>query len=219
MVDTPLFKCTLPGTTPPAKTKDVFPYSSQMDLLKRAAERAHAWGTDKLRGFAFYRVEDPAQVVGRAAEELDKAGEVAKSLGVRILIEDEPTTNVATGHESARLLAAVKASNVGANWDCGNGCWWREAPYPDGYNALPKNRIWHLHVKGVACEAGLTKCHEAFADEGVIDLVGQLRALRHDHYTGTMSLECESSAPGMTHQQTTQRSMEGVLKVLAKAVA
>jgi sugar phosphate isomerase/epimerase len=219
VVDTALFKCTLPGTSPPAKTKDVYPYSGQMDLIKRAAERAHAWGTDKLRGFAFYRVEDPGKMVARVAEELDKAAEVAKAAGVRILIEDEPTTNVATGHEMARLMAAVKASNVGVNWDAGNSSWMGEVPYPDGYNALPKDRTWHLHVKGVAWEAGHTKVRETFADQGNLDLVGQFRALRRDHYTGTMSLECEFQAPGMSHQQTTGRSMEGLLKVLAKAAA
>jgi sugar phosphate isomerase/epimerase len=219
VVDTALFKCTLPGTTPVVTLKDAYPYSGQMDLLKRAADRAHTWGTDKLRGFAFWRVADPAGVVGRIAEELGKAGEVAKGAGLRVVIEDEPTTNVGTAHESARLLAAVKASNVGANWDCGNGCVRGEIPYPDGYNALPKDRIWHMHLKGVACGAGLTKCHEDFPDQGSIDLVGQFRALRRDHYTGTMSLECEFSAPGMSHQQTTQRSMEGLLRVLAKAAA
>ena len=219
VVDTALFKCALPGAPPRAQTKDVYPYSGQMDLIKRAAERARTWGTDKIRGFAFYRVEDPGTMVARVVEELDKAGEVAKAAGVRILIEDEPTTNVATAHEMARLIAAVKAANVGVNWDAGNSSFKGEVPYPDGYEALPKNRIWHLHLKGVAWEAGLTKVHETFADQGNIDLAGQLRALRRDHYAGTMSLECEFKAPGMTHQQTTERSMEGLLKVLAKAAA
>jgi sugar phosphate isomerase/epimerase len=219
VVDTALYKCTLPGTKPTVTLKDAYPYSGQMELLKRAADRTHAWGTDKLRGFAFWRVADPAKILGRTAEELDKAAEVAKGLGVRILIEDEPTTNVGTGHEMARLLATVKASNVGVNWDAGNGYFSGEVPYPDGYNALPKNRIWHLHVKGVACEAGHKKCHEVFTDQGDINLVGQFRALRHDHYQGCISLECEFQAPGMSHQQTTERSMQGLLKVLEKTAA
>jgi sugar phosphate isomerase/epimerase len=216
-VDTALFKCTLPGTTPPAHPKDAYPYAGQMDLLKRAADRAHAWGTDKLRGFAFWRVADPAAIVARAAEELEKAAEVAHAAGVRIMIEDEPTTNVGTGREMARLMAAVTAPNVGINWDAGNGNFSGEVSYPTGYDLLPKNRIWHAHLKGVNCAPGLKNCKESFPDEGVIDLVGQLRALRRDHYTGTMSLECEFSAPGMTHAQTTKRSMEGLLKVVAKA--
>jgi sugar phosphate isomerase/epimerase len=218
-VDTALFKCTLPGTKPPANPKDLYPYAEQMDLLKRAAERAHAWGTTNLRGFSFFRVADPAAIVKRVAEELDKAAEVAHAAGMRILIEDEGTTNVGTAHEIARLIAAVKAPNVGVNWDAGNGNYSGEVSYPTGYDLLPKTRIWNVHVKGVVCAPGLKDCKEAFAGEGVIDLVGQLRALGRDHYTGSMSLECEYTAPGMSHMETTKRSMQGLLKVVAKAAA
>ena len=219
VVDTALYKCALPGTKPLGDGKDIYPYTGQMDLLKRAAERAHAWGTDKLRVFAFWRVPEPEKIRGRIAEELDKAGEVARAAGMRLVIEDEESTNGGTGHELARLLAAVKASNVGVNWDVGNGYMLNEISFPAGYAALPKDRLWHLHVKGMTCDAARRDCREAFADQGVIDLTGQLRALRRDHYEGTMSLECEFQAPGLSHPQTTERSMQGLLKVMAAAVA
>lgn len=219
VVDTALYKCVLSGTETVTKHKDLYPYSEQMDLLKRAAERAHAWGTETVRGFTFWRVEDPEKIAGRVAEELDKAATVASSAGVRLAIEDEGACNVGTGHELAQLLANVKASNVGANWDVGNPWSHGEVSYPAGYDLLPKDRIWHMHLKGIACAAPGKQCRGAFADEGNVDLVGQLRALRRDHYTGTMSLECEYSAPGMSHLQTTQRSMEGLLKVAATAAS
>lgn len=218
-VCTALYKCTLPGTQPPGNPKDLYPYSGQMDLLKRAAERAHAWGTDKVRGFTFWRVAEPEKSTGRIAEELAKAAEVARAAGVRVLVEDEESCNVRTGHELARVLAAVKAPEVGANWDVGNAYFGGETGFPAGYDVLPKSRIWHMHVKGVACQSPGKQCHEAFADQGIIDLAGQLRALRRNHYTGTMSLECEFAAPGMTHFQTSKRSMEGLLKVVAAAAA
>jgi sugar phosphate isomerase/epimerase len=219
VVSTALYKCLLPGTTPVGAPKDAYPYSEQMDLIKRAADRAHAWGTETLRGFTFWRVAEPEKIAERVAEELEKAAAVARSAGVRIAIEDEGSCNVGTGHELARLLADVKASNVGANWDVGNPWFNGEVSFPSGYDLLPKNRIWHVHVKGVACEAPGKQCHNAFTDEGSIDLLGQFRALRRDHYTGTISLECEYSAAGLSHQQTTERSMEGLLKVAAMAAA
>lgn len=219
VVSTALYKCTLPGTQPVGHVKDAYPYSGQMDLLQRAAERAHAWGTETLRVFTFWRVAEPEKIAGRVAEELEKAGAVARSAGVRLAIEDEGACNVGTGHELAALLARVKSSHVGATWDVGNPWFGGEVSFPSGYDVLPKNRIWHMHLKGVACEAPGKQCHEAFADQGSIDLVGQFRALRRDHYTGTMSLECEYHAPGMTHRQTTQRSMEGLLKVATAAAA
>jgi len=219
VVDSALFKCTLPGTKPVSTEKDSHPYSGQLELLKRAAERCHAWGTDKVRGFTFWRVAEPEKVYSRVSEELAKAAEVARQEGVRLVIENEESCNAATGHETAAILKMTPSPNLGFNWDVGNGYTRGEVSYPDGYNALEKNRIWHLHLKGMQCGSGRTKCHETFADEGVINLEGQLRALLRDHYNGTMSLECEFKAPGMTHQQTSERSLEGLLRVARRALA
>jgi sugar phosphate isomerase/epimerase len=219
VVDSALFKCTLPGTKPVSTESDSYPYSGQMDLLKRAAERCHAWGTDKVRGFTFWRVAEPEKIYPRISEELTKAAAVAKQEGVRLVIENEESCNGATGHETAAILRKAPATIVGFNWDVGNGYTRGEVSYPDGYNALNKKRIWHLHLKGMQCGPGMKKCHETFADEGVINLAGQLRALARAHYDGTMSLECEFKAPGMTHQQTTERSMQGLLRVVKKALA
>jgi len=219
VVDSALYKCALPGTKPVSDQKDAYPYSGQMDLLKRAAERCHAWGTDKVRGFTFWRVAEPEKIYPRISEELSKAAEVARGEGVRLVIENEESCNGGTGHETAAILKKTPASIVGFNWDVGNGYTHGEVSYPDGYNALDKSRIWHLHLKGMQCGPGGKKCRETFADEGVINLAGQLRALARAHYDGTMSLECEFKAPGMTHQQTTERSMQGLLRVVKKALA
>lgn len=219
VLDTALYKCALPGTKPVGDEKDLHPYAGQMDLLHRAIERAHTVGTDKLRGFTFWRVAEPAGLSTRIAAELEKAAEVAQGEGMRLVIENEDSCNAATGHELAGILGMVTASNVGANWDVGNGYWHGEASYPDGYQALDKRRIWHLHLKGVKCEAGFKDCQETFADQGQIDLAGQFRALVRDGYQETMSLECEFEAPGLTHLETTRRSMEGLLRVVAAALA
>jgi L-ribulose-5-phosphate 3-epimerase len=213
------YKCALPGTRPVGGEKDIYPYSDQMDLLERAAERAQAWGTDKLRVFTFWRTADPEKHYARISEEIEKAGEFARGAGMRLVIENEGACNVATGHELARFLKTVRPTNVGVNWDVGNGLWHGEVPYPDGYEALDKSRIWHMHVKGAECDAGFQNCHETFADQGQIDLAGQFQALARDGYEGTMSLECEFEAPGLNHQQTMRRSMEGLLKIVEQSKA
>jgi len=187
-------------------------------LLKRASDRAHAFGTDKLRGFTFWRVAEPAKLYPRIAAELERAAEVARGAGLRLVLEDEGSCNVGTGRELALLLKHVAAPNVGVNWDVGNGCWHAEAPFPTGYEALPKQRLWHLHVKGVECASGFKDCQETFADQGQIDLRGQFRALVRDGYRETVSLECEFEAPGLSHQETTRRSLEGLLKVMASVL-
>ena len=213
VLDTALYKCALPGTKPVGGEKDVYPYEGQMDLLKRALERAHVFGTDKVRAFTFWRVVEPDKLSSRIAEELEKAAEVARRMHVRLVIEDEGACNAGTGRELADILKKVSAANVGANWDIGNGYWHGEASFPDGYQAIDKKRIWHVHVKGVHCDAGFKNCQETFADQGEIDLVGQLRALLQDGYEETMSLECEFEAPGLSrprnHQALAGRPAEG----------
>jgi sugar phosphate isomerase/epimerase len=219
VVDSGFYKCVLPGTEPISTEDGYGPYSGQMDLLKRAIERAHAWGTDKVRGFAFWRVANPKAIYPQISEELAKASAVAEGGGVRLVIENEESCNGATGHELAAILKMTPAVNLGYNWDVGNGYEHGEVSYPDGYSALDKSRIWNIHLKGMQCEPGRKQCEETFADKGVIDLAGQLRALLRDHYNETMSLECEFSAGGMTHQQTTERSMRGLLRVVNEALA
>lgn len=218
VIDSALYKCVLPGTTPAVDEKDSYPYQGQMDLLKRACDRAHALGASKIRGFTFWRVASPGSLGERIAGELVKAAEVAGSAGMRLVIENEEACNAATGHELARVLELAPAANLGANWDVGNGYWRGEASFPEGYQALDKKRIWHMHLKGVRCGAGFSNCSETFAGQGQNDLKGQFQALRRDGYQETMSLECEYEAPGLSHLETTKRSLEGLLRVMATAV-
>jgi sugar phosphate isomerase/epimerase len=219
VVDSAFYKCDLPGTNPIARENGSLPYSDQMDLLKRAIDRAHAWGSNTVRIFTFWRVADPMAIYPRISEELAKAAAVAEKAGIHLAIEDEPKCNAATAHELATIVKMTPSPILGYNWDVGNGYSSGEISYPDGYNLLDKSRIWTMHLKGIQCDHVAKRCHPAFPDEGEIDLVGQFRALLRDHYTGYMALESENTAPGMTHLQTTERAMQGLLRVLQKAVA
>jgi sugar phosphate isomerase/epimerase len=219
VLDSALYKCALPGTRPVKNEKDAYPYMEQMELLKRAIDRAHALGVDKIRGFTFWRVADPGKLSTRIAGELEKAADLANRAGIRLVIEDEESCNAATGRELSDILSMAPVRNLGVNWDVGNGYWLGEVSYPDGYNALDKKRIWHMHLKGVTCATKLNNCSETFAGQGQIDLVRQFRRLVHDGYQETMSLECEFKAPGLTHLETTKRSLEGLLRIMNVAMA
>jgi len=218
-IDSALYKCVLPGTSPANSEKDPYGYSSQMELLKRACDRAHALGAEKIRGFTFWRVTEPSRLSKRIAEELNKAAEVANRAGMRLVIENEESCNAGTGKELTEILKIAPAGNLGVNWDVGNGYWHGEISFPDGYNALDKKRIWHMHLKGVNCATALTNCSESLAGQSQIDLLGQLRQLVRDGYQETMSLECEFQAPGLTRLETSKRSLEGLLKIMTAALA
>lgn len=238
VIDTALYKCTLPGTENVVGEKDAYPYSGQMDLLKRAIERGKALGTDKLRVFAFWRTAHPEALSGRISDELSKAAELAAQSQMRLVLEDEGSCNVGTGHELAHMLGLVRAPNFGANWDVGNGYWHGEVSYPNGYAALDKKRIWNIHLKDAHCGAAVTsekkaeafrkqservtetsRCHTAIVGTGQVDLQGQLRALLADNYEGTMSLEPEYEAPGVPHFEGTRRSLAALLKIMSAAAA
>lgn len=219
VIDSAVYKCTLPGTAPITNEKDSYPYPEQMELLKRACDRANALGSQKVRIFTFWRVADPAKVSQRIAAELQKAVDVAKTQNIRLVIENEESCNVATGHELSRILAAVPAANLGANWDVGNGYMQGEVSYPNGYHELDKTRIWHMHLKSMKCQPGLKHCAETVAGEGQVDLVGQFKALLRDGYHETMSVECEFSLPGLSQQATAKQSVEGVIRAMREAAA
>lgn len=223
VVDTGVFKCALPGTKPVASEKqdyiDEAQYSKQFDVLKRAIERAHQLGTDKIRVFSFWRVPNPETLYSRVADELSKAAEIANQSGIRVLLENESACTVATGHELAKMLALIPASNFGANWDIGNGYWVGEVSYPDGYNALPKDRIWNVHLKDARCSAGFKNCHSTIVGQGQIDIIGQLRALLRNNYQGTMSLEPEFQTKTISHLEGTETSMAALLQIMRRAIA
>lgn len=219
VIDSALYKCTLPGTAPTVNERDSYSYAGQMDLLKRACERAHALGATMIRGFTFWRVAEPGPLMERIAGELDKAAALAQGEGLRLVIENEETCNAATGHELAQVLAKAPAANLGANWDVGNGYLRGESSFPEGYNALNKKRIWHSHLKGMSCSTGFNNCSETIAGQGINDLTAPLRQYLRDGYSGTMSVECEFKPPGLSHEETTRRSLQGVLKAASIAVA
>jgi sugar phosphate isomerase/epimerase len=95
--------------------------------------------------------------------------------GVMIGPEDEHACNIATGRETARLLAAVDHPNLRVVWDPANALVAGEVPYPDGYNRLPFDRIAHVHARDCRVRDRKVTFH-AFG-EGQVDWQGQIHAL------------------------------------------
>lgn len=62
-----------------------------------------------------------------------------------------------------------------------------------------------------------SKCHTAIVGAGQVNLIGQLRALLSNNYQGTISLEPEYEAPGITHFEATRQSLDALLKLMARA--
>jgi L-ribulose-5-phosphate 3-epimerase len=221
VVDSPYFKTLLPGTqsrfSEGKADRLQSDFSQQAAVLERAFARAKDFGTDKVRIFSFLRVADPRTVFDRVAKELEKTADAAKREGVRLVLENEFSCNVATGAEGAAMLRAVTSSSLGLNWDPGNAFAAGETPFPTGYDALDEKRIWHMHLKDALPAPPGQEAKWMPIAGGRIDFLGQFRALIRDGYEGTMSLETHYLNAAKDKEASSRESMDGLLKIIRDA--
>lgn len=192
-----------------------FTFAQQDDVLRRSLELAKQFQTDRIRCFDFWRLDDQAPYKSAINAKLQAAAETAGKQGVSLVLENEMTCNTATGAEAAKVLAAVPSPHFMLNWDPGNAAAAGETPFPDGYALLPKNRIGHCHCKDVQ-KSGTTEW--AAMGHGIIDWVGQYKALKRDGYRFAVSLETHWRGAG-SPEASTRQSWEGMKQELEKAGA
>jgi len=192
-IASPVLKCVLPDG-PPVDARfqqDVFgsayTYEAQPRLSARALEVAARTGAPIIRVFSGWRTVDPDALTGTIAAELRGLAERAHQQGVIIGLENEHACNVATGAEAARMLSAVQHPALGLIWDPANASILGEEPFPDGYAALPTQRVIHVHAKDCMVTGGSPTWGPL--GEMAIDWSGQIGALARDGYAGAISLE------------------------------
>ena len=190
-VNTSLLKFTWPGMEP-ARRRQETPearerrlaaekarFERRADDAMKALRCAQIMGCDKVRVFAGTRVEDPKSVFQQVADELGELSKVAEREKVYLLLENEGSQNVATSQELADIMKMIPSKWVGYNWDPHNA-YGRETSYPDGYAALPKERMLNLQVKG----KGVMPDSKEKEDWKAI-----MTALGNDNYQGKIGLE------------------------------
>ncbi len=214
----PLYKYNLPEMpAQPNEKRDTFQanFTDQdtEDLLHRSFEMARFFGTDKVRIFSYWRVEDPEKAYPHVRARLAKAAEAAAKERIVLVIENEPSCNIGTGKELGRILREVNSPYLRGNWDPANAVMLGEVPYPNGYREV-RGMFAHMHVKDVKKDPKTGKLSWAPVGGGFIDWVGQFKALRADEYTGTMSLETHYRRPDGNTLESTRESLEGLLKIL-----
>jgi sugar phosphate isomerase/epimerase len=186
-------------------------------VLERSVAAAKALGTDRVRCFDFWRLEDPKPYREAMDAKLRETAAQVASKNITLLLENEFACNTATGAEATRTMQAVQAPNLKLNWDPGNAAYRGEIAFPNGFANIPKERIGHMHCKDVARKAGGT-FEWAAMGHGIIDFVGQFRALAQAGYSGTMSLETHWRGAG-TPEESSRQSMAGMKDLLSKAGA
>lgn len=224
-IASPLFKVDWPGA-PVSKfsprQRDQFgadfTFKQQDEVLERSLELARVFRTDRVRCFDFWRLEDPAPYRADMDAKLLEAASKAANKQVTLLLENEHACNTADSSEAARTLNAVRSPYFKLNWDPGNAAMHGETPYPEGYNRLPKERIGHLHCKDIGRKPDGSGYQWAAMGRGLIDWVGQFRALKRDGYHFAASLETHWRGAG-SPEDSTRQSMAGMKEQLQKAGA
>ena len=220
-ISSPLFKVDWPGAphSPYGSKADLHGadeanFKQQDEVLERSIALAKQFKTDKVRCFDFWRIDDVKPYRAAINEKLQRSAEIAAKEKVILVLENEFACNTATGREAAATLAAVPSPNLGLNWDPGNAVMRGELDaFPNGWNAVPKDRLRHCHVKN-AVKDDSGKIVWSPVDIGFVDWTAQFRAFAKMEYSGGVILETHwrnQDGP----EASTRRSWDGMKRCLA----
>lgn len=190
-LNTPMLKFTMPGTeaarrrteTPEQKVKredrEKQQFDNRIEDLRKAIRAAHILKVRDVRVFTFTRVAEPDALMPKIASALDELVIIAEKEGIRLLVENEGSCNVATSAELKRICELVPRKGFGINWDPVNALGHKEKSWPDGYALLPKKRLGNVQMKARALVIG----------PDFVDWMAIFEALAKDGYKGKVGLE------------------------------
>jgi L-ribulose-5-phosphate 3-epimerase len=219
-IASPVFKYNLPEMPAGEEKRDTFRanFTDQdtEDLLRRVFELARFFGTNKIRIFSYWRVDQPEKAYPYVRDRLQHAAALAAGNGMTLVLENDYICNIGTGKELGRIIREVNSPHLRGNWDPGNAVMLGEVPYPDGYREV-RGLFSHMHFKDVRKDPHTGKLNWAPVGAGCVDYRGQIQALREDNYQGTMSLETHYVRADGNKLESTRESLEGLLKILSES--
>jgi len=177
-------------------------FERRMDDLRTAIRNCHILGVDLLRVFTGSRVAEPEKLYPRIVDVLGEMAVVAGKENIRLLIENEGSCNIGTSAELTALLKLIPSKWIGINWDSLNGLALHENPFPDGYQALPKERIYNVQIKG--------KTLLDYPEK--LDWKGIFETLQKDGYQGKLGLETHIF--GERQIAASHSSMQEILRIV-----
>ena len=225
-VDPPSFKAIELDEVPVAEVTRHAAVAEHLEQIRRSCEVAGELGAGIVRLFSFRRGymagagnPSPREPRGGAIPDdllpkivagLRAAAAIAEEHQVTLGLENVRSCWGNSGHNAARILAAVDHPRLRAIWDPGNDFVSGGVPYPDGYRAvLPY--LLHVHVKDAAVvddATGLTSW--APIGSGSVDYAGQVDALRRDGYSGVVSVETHWRKEGASRLESTRETLAGL---------
>ena len=222
-ISSPLYKVDWPGAPPSQYGSkadlhgaEAATFKQQEEVLERSISLAKQFNTDKVRCFDFWRIDTIQNYRAAINAKLQESAEKAARQNIMLVLENEFACNTATGREAAATLSGVPSRNLALNWDPGNAVMRGEFDaFPNGWNALPKNRIHHCHVKNAVKDAS-GKIVWAPVDIGYIDWTAQFKALAESGYSDAVMLETHFK-DGKGLESSSRTSFQGMKVDLQKA--
>ena len=148
--------------------------------LPKAFRLMQRLGIGRMTLFSFRRGSRAEAIPAAIYDHLGRAIELCAREGIEVLLENVSSVYADTG---ANLAAIARALGVKVVWDPANAAASGEEAYPAGYDAA-RDLIAQVHFKNWRAEAGWVAL-----DEGVVDLAGQVAALKAASYDGYYCLE------------------------------
>ena len=229
-VDPPAFKAIELDEVPAADVTRHPAVVEHLEQVRRSCRAAGELGAGIVRVFSFRRSymtgagnpspreprggAIPDALLPKIAAGLRAAAAIADRHGVTLGLENVRSCWGNSGHNAARILAAVDDPRLRAIWDPGNDYVSGGTPWPDGYRAVLPYLI-HVHVKDaqvVDDATGLTRW--APIGSGAVDYAGQIAALRSDGYAGVVSVETHWRKLGDTGPESTRETLAGLRRFL-----
>jgi sugar phosphate isomerase/epimerase len=222
-ISSPLYKVNWPGaprseygSKEDMHGADEVTFRQQGEVLERSISLAKQFGTNKVRCFDFWRIDDVKPYRAAINHTLDEAATKAAKQNIMLVLENEFECNTATGREAAATLAAIPNRNLALNWDPGNAVMRGELDaFPGGWDALPKGRIHHCHAKNAVKDAS-GKIVWSPVDVGYVDWTAQFKALKDIGYSDATNLETHWQGGG-TPEASSRISWAGMKKDLQQA--
>lgn len=224
-ISSPLYKVNWPGapvsqygSKEDLHGADEVSFKHQDEVLDRSISLAKQFGTNKVRCFDFWRIDEVKPYRAAINAKLQQAAEHAAKQNIMLVLENEFACNTATGREAAATLAGVPSRNLALNWDPGNAVMRGELDaFPGGWDALPKDRIHHCHVKNAIKRSDATDVVKGGegniawspVDKGYIDWTAQFAALAKTGYSDAVNLETHWKGGG-TPEESTRISWAGM---------
>ncbi len=182
-------------------------YRTQVDLLKRGVDVAVELGAPGLRVYGGKEVPEAEWQphFERLVAGLRIGGEMARSAGVKLAVENHQTTMTVSARRTMEVVRAVGLGSVGVLYDQANLSHMHQEEFAEALG-LQQGHIVHVHVKDFVKKPGRERSTSdtvAFmpsegrsiitkvVGEGIVPWASIIPALKATGYDGWLSLELE----------------------------